>query len=129
MRLCGTAVLLAVAFAGCGADEDDAAGVARDFLRSVAAGDAQAACRELAASTLQKLEKDETAPCPEALEKLGVSGDGEVTGAEVFGTAAMVSLSGGDYAFLDRTPEGWRISAAGCRPAGAEEPYDCELES
>ena len=129
MRFRATVVLLAVAFAGCGSEQDDAADVTRSFLRAVAAQNAQAACGELARSTRKKLEKDEMSPCPEALETVGISGEREVTGSDVFGTAAVVSLSGGEYAFLDRTPEGWRISAAGCRPAGPEEPYDCELES
>ena len=129
MRLRAAVVLLTVAFAGCGSDGEEAADVTRGFLRSVAAQNAQAACGELARSTREKLEKDEMSPCPEALETVGISGEREVTGSDVFGMAAMVSLSGGEYAFLDKTPEGWRISAAGCRPAGPEEPYDCELES
>jgi hypothetical protein len=33
----------------------------------------------------------------------------------------------GDMAFLDRTNEGWRVSAAGCKPRG-QTPADCELE-
>jgi hypothetical protein len=123
--------LLAVAamLAGCGSDEQDAAGVARGFLDSVAAGDGAAACRDLSTSTRQKLEKDERAPCPVAVGKVGLSGESDVTGTDVSGTGAMVSLAGGEHAFLDRTSGGWRVSAAGCRPAAPGEPYDCELES
>jgi hypothetical protein len=124
-------VLLAAAavLVGCGGDEDDAAGVTRSFLDSVAAGDAPAACGELSESTREKLEKDEMAPCPEALEEVGLSGESAVTDSVVAGTAARVSLAGGEYAFLDRGPGGWTIAAAGCKPAAPGEPYDCELES
>ena len=123
--------LLAVgaALAGCGSDEDDVAGVMESFLESVAAGDASAACGQLSESTRNKLEKDEMVPCPEALEKVGLSGESSVTDTVVAGTAARVSLAGGEYAFLDRGPGGWKIAAAGCRPTAPEEPYDCELES
>jgi hypothetical protein len=123
--------LLAVAamLAGCGSDEDDAAGVTRSFFEAVAAGDGATACAELSESTREKLEKDEGAPCPEGLGKLDLGGESDVTGTHVSGTAATVSLVGGEHAFLDRTSKGWRIAAAGCKPAAPEEPYDCELES
>ncbi len=43
---------------------------------------------------------------------------------------ARVELRSGDVAFLDETEEGWKVSAAGCRPQpGEERSYDCELES
>ena len=130
MRAPAIALLAAAAvLAGCGSDEDDAAGVTRSFLEAVTAGDAPVACGELSESTREKLEKDEMAPCPEALEKVGLSGEGPVTETVVAGTAARVSLAGGEYAFLDRGPGGWTIAAAGCRPAAPEEPYECELES
>ena len=31
---------------------------------------------------------------------------------------------------FDKTPAGWKVGAAGCKPEGGEEqPDDCELES
>jgi hypothetical protein len=52
-----------------------------------------------------------------------------VTRSEVFGTAAKVDLADGGSAFLELTPDGWRISAAGCVPEPGEQPYTCEVEA
>lgn len=115
--------------AGCGAQEGDAAAVARGFLAAIEAGDARAACASLAPATREKLEKDETAQCDEALGKLDLRAADGVTDTEVFVSEARVTLANGEFAFLGRTPDGWKVSAAGCKPTAPEEPYDCELES
>lgn len=123
-------VLVAAGLSGCGTDDEDAADVARQFLAAVSEQDGDGACRELSEATRAKLEKDEMSPCAEALETVGLSGEGEVVDTEVYVTEARVSLGNGEFAFLGRTPTGWKVSAAGCRPAGGrEQPYDCELES
>ena len=45
-------------------------------------------------------------------------------------TDAKVDLDGGDSVFLEETPAGWRVTAAGCKPVPDQEaPYDCEIES
>ena len=124
-----TAVLVTGALlAGCGGQEGDAAAVARSFVASIAAGDARAACASLAPTTRETLEKDEAAPCAEALRKLDLRTAG-VRDTEVFVSEARVALANGEFAFLGRTPDGWKVSAAGCKPTASEEPYDCELES
>jgi hypothetical protein len=44
-------------------------------------------------------------------------------------TSAYVRLTGGSADFLDEGPEGWRISAAGCKPGtSSDHPYQCEVE-
>lgn len=123
-----TTLLVAAALGGCGGEREDAARVAREFQRSVSAQDSGAACAVLAGATREKLERDEGAPCSEALGKLRLEGSG-VTRTDVFVSAARVSLSNGEFAFLGRTPNGWRVSSAGCKPAARDRPYDCELES
>jgi hypothetical protein len=53
------------------------------------------------------------------------------------GAAACATLSDDtreqlveDEQFLEETGDGWRVTAAGCRPApGREAPYDCEVDS
>ena len=46
----------------------------------------------------------------------------------VYVTSAAVSLLDGGTLFLDEAPDGWEISAAGCRPSAPDRPFDCELE-
>jgi len=116
---------------GCGAGgEDERAGrVAEEFYSAVAAGDGPRACAQLSESTLSELEKDEMSPCRRAVTELELSG-AAVERSTVYVTSALVELRGGDRVFLDRTPEGWKVSAAGCKPEGGEEqPDDCEVES
>jgi hypothetical protein len=40
-----------------------------------------------------------------------------------------VALRGGDVVYLETTPQGWRISAAGCRDPAYATPATCELQS
>jgi hypothetical protein len=73
------------------------------------------------------LAKDEGEPCVEAAPQLRVS-PSAVARVEVYAIAAKVALADGESAFLELTSEGWRIAAAGCVPAGAGQPYDCEVD-
>ncbi len=135
MRFLGGRALALVA-ATCGlvacdaGDDERAAGrVAHDFYAAVAAQDGGVACGLLEESTTMELEKDEMAPCPKAVLKLKLSGS-QVSDATVYVTSARIDLRRGDSVFLDETPAGWKVSAAGCKPrSGEEEPYDCEVES
>lgn len=119
------------ALAGCGAGrEDERAGrVVEDFYSAVSAKDGARACAQLSESAVAELEKDEMSPCPTAVTELELSGS-TVERSTVYVTSALVELRAGDRVFLDRTPEGWKVSAAGCKPeSGEEQPDDCELES
>ena len=48
---------------------------------------------------------------------------------EVYSTNAAVALRGGDVVYLEETPQGWRITAAGCRAPAYAKPATCELQS
>jgi hypothetical protein len=124
------ACLLALPLAACGtADrERDAAAVSERFHAALEAGDGQAACEELSEETASKLEQQEKKPCDEAILGLELPKDGTVTVREVEVRSAYTELSTGGADFLDEGPEGWKISAAGCRPTAPERPYVCLLE-
>ena len=126
-----SAVLAAVAIGGCagGGDDEAASLTAERFYAAVAARDGAAACEQLGQRTLEALEHDETSPCPEAVLSLELSGS-DAESATVWITSARVRLRQGDTVFLDETPSGWRVAAAGCKPRpGEEQPYECEVES
>jgi hypothetical protein len=122
------AILSIAATTGCGDEPATAERVAGEFFAALEKGNAAAACDALSGATRATLERDERAPCPEALGSLQLT-DGDVTRARVYVTQARVGLSNGEFAFLGRTPDGWKVDAAGCRPAGKDQPFDCELES
>jgi hypothetical protein len=118
------------AVAGCGRGDDrQAAGdVMKRFVQAIEAKDGEAACEQLSDDTAQALEDDEGKPCEEAAPELEISAS-DVRRTEVFGITAKVDLADGESAFLELTPEGWRISAAGCQPEGEEQPFECEVEA
>jgi hypothetical protein len=127
------AALSALAVAGCGrsADRDEVRAVSERFFAALAAGDGAAACVQLSPDARDKLEGDEQKPCREAITALKIEG-GAIGAVGVYITNATVELAGGERAFLSQTPDGWRLTAAGCTPAQgdpAEQPFDCELEA
>ena len=67
-------------------------------------------------------------PCARAIAHLKLSGDG-VRRVEVYSTEAAVALRGGEVVYMETTPQGWRISAAGCRNPAYATPANCELQS
>jgi len=124
------ACLLALALAACGAGdrERDAAAVTEHFHAALEAGDGQAACAELSEETASKLEQQEQKACEEAILGLELPKGGTVTVRQVEVRSAYTQVAEGGADFLDEGPEGWKISAAGCRPTAPEQPYECELE-
>jgi hypothetical protein len=124
------ACLLAWPLAACGtADrERDAAAVAERFHAALEADDGQAACEELSEETASKLEQQEKRPCEEAILGLELPKGGTVAVPRVEMRSAYTRVAEGGFDFLNEGPEGWKISAAGCRPTAAEQPYECELE-
>jgi hypothetical protein len=121
--------VLGVALSGCGtaAGQRDAKASARRFEHALRAKDGAAACRELTSDVTSSLESSEKKPCDQAILAAGLkpaSGAGHVS---VWETGAQVRL-GGDTLFLDETKNGWKVSAAGCKPAGSDQPYDCDLK-
>ena len=124
------ALLATAACAGCGAADraDDSTRVARHFQRALSAQDGKVACAQLSAETAGKLEQDEQKPCASAILDLDLPTGGDVARARVYVTSASVEGPEGEAIFLEEAPEGWEVSAAGCRPTEPEQPLDCELE-
>ena len=119
-----------LALAGCGRSGDRARveSVAEGFYAAVDAHEGARACGWLSADARQALEQDESEPCARAVERLELPA-GRARRVEVYSTKAAVALRGGDVVYLEETPQGWRISAAGCRDPGYDKPADCELQS
>lgn len=114
---------------GCATGTGDAEHAAEDFYAAVAAKDGVRACGGLTTATAEQLEKDDGAPCSEAVLDLKLRGV-RMAKSEVYVTSSRVRLEDGDSVFLDETSDGWKVSAAGCAPQpGEEAPYDCEAES
>jgi hypothetical protein len=115
---------------GCGrADDERVTGIVTErFLQAVEQHDGARACAQLSQGAVQALEHDEGKACAEAAPDLDVS-PSRVTRAEVFGTGAKVDLADGHSAFLELTPGGWRLSAAGCRPEPDDHPFTCEVQA
>jgi hypothetical protein len=121
----GLALLLSAC--GTGPSEEESERVVNRFQAAVASADGATACAQLTTHLRTEFEKDEGRPCRAAIVGLGLDGLGRAGRTRVYITSALVNVTGGDDAFLDQTPEGWRISAAGCdRTTGPE--YDCRLE-
>jgi hypothetical protein len=119
-----------LALTGCGRSGDRATvtSVAEGFYAAVADHDGARACASLSPDTRKALEQQDSAPCARAVVHLDLSGR-RAHIARVYSTNAAVELAGGDTVFLQDTPRGWRISAAGCRPQGRGEPADCEVQA
>jgi hypothetical protein len=130
-RSCLAIAALAVLLGGCGAGSDrSTARVVTDrFFAAVAAGDGEEACAQLSPDTRSQVESEEGKPCRDAITGLGLDG-GSVARVDVYLINAIVELSDGETAFLDKGQEGWRLSALGCKDRGkpADRPYDCEVE-
>jgi hypothetical protein len=124
------AIVAAVFLSGCGAaDSGGAATAAESFYAAYGADDGAAACRVLSDDTRSTVEQEERRPCREAILSIHLRGRRAVD-TTAYVTEAKVDLDGGDTVFLEETADGWRVSAAGCKPLpGKETPYDCELES
>ena len=127
------ATLLAFAtvlVAGCGGSErtDDVEAAVERFNRAFESRNGQGACDELTEGAQSELEKTAKKQCEEAIlaQELTPS---PVRRVEVHVTSAVADLEGGGSVFLDDTPRGWKISAAGCEPQAGDQPYDCELEA
>ena len=129
IRCVATLGLVAVALAGCGRADDRSAvsAVAERFLGAVESDDGELACAQLSPGAAEALEHDESEPCPEAARGLDLNRS-DVVEAQVSSTEAKVDLADGNSAFLELTADGWRVSAAGCRPQPDSQPYICEVE-
>jgi hypothetical protein len=127
------AAVAAVGLTGCGqgGSRAEIRGTTAGFFAALRRGDGPAACARLSADSVAQLVSEEQEPCPRAVTTLQLR-PGAIRRIQVYMTNAKVDLAGGASAFLDRTTNGWRLSAIGCRPVGGERadlPFDCELEA
>lgn len=127
--LASVALLVAVVTGatGCGSARSDGAGeAAQGFYAALSHKDASAACADLALRTRSQLEKTEKSACAKTILTEDLPRVGAPTKVEVFGAMAKVTYRN-ESAFLSRYSGGWRIVAAGCKPAVGQ-PYDCQIE-
>ena len=129
-RLGSIAALAGAAILGCGSADraGDAEAVVERFQAALAQGDGRGACSELSAETSRKLEQQEGEPCEEAVLGLRLPTGDDVSPPSVHITSAFAAVGGGAAIFLDEGPDGWMVSAAGCRRTASDMPYDCDLE-
>jgi hypothetical protein len=127
------AIAVVAVLAGCGSSGDraQADSVVGRFYDAIDRRDGAAACAELSEATVSALESQSGQSCRSVVTRLDLGG-GTIAGTQVSVTGARVELRGGVSAFLDRGPDGWRISAVGCRAQDGppmERPMDCEAEA
>jgi hypothetical protein len=121
------AVTLALCACGRSGDRQTVRAVAVGFYAAADHHDGARACALLSSETRKKLEEQESEPCDKAIDKVQLNG-GPVSKVSVYSSEAAVELRGGDTVFIEDTNEGWRVSAAGCRPTAHAQPADCDLE-
>jgi hypothetical protein len=124
-------VLLVVAGAGMvggctGPGADEAAQAATSFEQLVA-DRPDRACDLLAGHTREAVEKSAKTSCAEALPGLDLPSGSTMQSVEVYGHDAQVRLAD-DVVFLARFADGWKVTAAGCKPGSVvDAPYDCNV--
>jgi hypothetical protein len=121
------ALVLVLAACGTGPSQEESERVVDRFQTAIGSRDGQAACAQLTDHLRTALETEERRPCQAAIVGLGLNGLGRAARTRVYMTSALVNVEGSGDAFLDQTPDGWRISAAGCLRASGQE-YQCRLE-
>jgi hypothetical protein len=121
--------VLVLALPGCGtsSSEHDARGSVQRFFAALSRHDGEAACHELSEEAASSVESDEKKPCGQAVLSLGLP-TAPIKKVSVYVDSAQAKLVGGGAVFLDETPKGWKVSAAGCKPQSGK-PYDCDLEA
>jgi len=119
-------LLLTLTACANGGSETGPSAAARAFQSSWKRQDGAALCGLLAPQTRSDVEQSAKKPCAEGIleEDLPIAGPPLV--ARVWGRAAQVQ-SQGDTLFLSRFPDGWKVTAAGCKPQAAQ-PYDCQVQ-
>ncbi|MFF2775911.1 hypothetical protein ACFVU3_13460 [Streptomyces sp. NPDC058052] len=97
------------------------------FEEALAEGDYAQACTLLAPQTREELEGTENMSCSAALEGQDLPAGGGAPGpTQVYGRQALLRLPD-DTLFLSQFADGWKVTAAGCRPQ-AGEPYRCMVK-
>jgi hypothetical protein len=118
---------VAVGASGCAGSAGSAAAeqTAMAAVRAAAAHDTATLCGLLAASTVNKLEQEQSAPCAQAAGSLDLGRPTAGGAAQVWGRSALVPI-GSSAVFLTDVNGRWRVLAAGCA-LRAEQPAECVL--
>jgi hypothetical protein len=125
----GAVTVLALGGCAPAADRARAAdSAALQLFTRLHAKDGGAACAMLAPDTAAEVAESGGKPCAQAILDEDLADPGVVAKTAVYGQRAQVRLTG-DTVFLAVFPGGWRVVAAGCRPGGADRPYDCSVQS
>jgi hypothetical protein len=134
MRMLMVAALLgALLTSGCGrsADRAQIESVTARFLRAAGGGQGEVACAQLTPDAVKQLEQQEKGRCASSVGKLSLT-PAAIRRVQIFAFNAEVELANGSDAFVERTADGWRLSAVACRPTQGDprdHPMSCELES
>ncbi|QDI73129.1 hypothetical protein CD934_05110 [Streptomyces calvus] len=130
-RTASVAVLaVLVTVSSCGTPSERRGRVTEDvtrFERALDAGQPAQLCAALAPSTREELEQAAKTRCERAIGEQGLPRAGAVRSVDVYGGQARVVLEH-DTVFLARFTDGWKVTAAGCRPR-PQQPYQCEIKS
>jgi len=106
--------------------EEGAAGDSARRFVTAQVQDAASACALLAPKTLQEVEAD--GHCAAVLGDGAPAAVPRLESVEVYGTNAIARFDA-DTVFLARFRDGWRVTAAHCRPDGPQRPYQCEIQA
>ena len=97
------------------------------FYGALADGDGAGACAAMTPTTRVELEQSSGKACLEAVLAEDLPNVRGVESSSVYGTMAMVTFAG-ETTFLSRFPDGWLVTAAGCRAPGRAGVYDCKVK-
>lgn len=122
--LLGLPLLVALLAAGCASSAGDPARRAAErFTGAVGGEDTATACALLAETARHRLEAATQQACPVALARLPIPHDAPAA-SQAWGDGAQVR-TGADTVFLREIDSTWLVTAAGCRPTGEQQPYEC----
>jgi hypothetical protein len=121
------ALVVVLLLSGCAGGHADAVHeTAEEWRQAVRAGDWASACDLMAPVTVEELEKSAKKPCAEALPDEATEPAEEAPEVSAYGKSGQASWRG-ETVFLGDFDGSWLVWAASCRPAGADEPYDCDI--
>ena len=97
------------------------------FAEAWSARDGAAICRVLAPPTAAEVASAAKKPCAQGVLEQDLPSSGFVRAVHVWGRQAQARTAA-DTVFLALFDDGWRVTAAGCRPQGEDSPYDCQVQ-
>lgn len=110
--------------------DDPAAGrTVADFAAALDDDDGARACALLTAEAQDAVESSRRKGCDQGIVELRrfIAPGGAPAFVNRAENSAIVTTTEGDAYFLDKTPEGWRLSSLGCDEI-KDKPYECEIE-